>query len=72
MQSKSFKKSLHEVKVPTHLSPSLSNADPVYLVQSVASNGQYGNARVQPIMIRKLAGMLLHPSVVLIHKSASL
>ena len=31
--------------------------DPVYLIQPVANNGQFGNARVQPIMIMKLAGM---------------
>ena len=34
-------------------------SDPIYLVQPVANNGQYGNARVQPIMIRKLAGEIV-------------
>ena len=42
--------------------------DAVHLIQSVANNGQYGNARVQPIMIKKLAGM----SVVILSLSLSL
>jgi len=48
------------LKLPSHTEEiiiPLLHVDPTHLVQSVATNGQYGNARVQPIMIRKLAGM---------------
>ena len=50
-------------------------ADAVHLVQSVANNGQYGNARVQPIMIKKLAGewygLSLSLSLLQVHVSLS-
>ena len=32
--------------------------DPMSLIQPIATHSQHGNARVQPIMIRKLAGIL--------------
>ena len=44
-------------RVCAYCSPFLPGADAHHLLQPVATNGQYSNARVQPIMIKKLAGV---------------
>ena len=52
--------------------PSLSVSDPACLIQPIATHSQHGNARIQPIMINKLAGMLnalnhLHHDLMCVH-----
>lgn len=48
-----FNNSLLYLNVKTHF---MFSVDPVHLLQPVANSGQFGNARVRPIMINKLAG----------------
>ena len=43
-----------------HMPPS---TDPMCLIQPIATHSQHGNARVQPIMISKLAGKYMYITV---------